>query len=217
MLSAAFLLGHRKRLGTFSGTFGSCSCGNVACADFAAGALSPPCQGTALCCCGLLHANVLLTRSPVARLCLEMRSWVTRLLAPGDEGTRSDRADKDLCGVSGGRGDSFGMPAGMSTESFGLGQNEATCAGQATVGEGTSWLQAYTRNCLQDVESVLQRWTVVPKAEDYWRNRLNGECIFTSAAPLRASLGLACAQATTLAAQVFGKGNPRSRAGRTRA
>ena len=34
---------------------------------------------------------------------------------------------------------------------------------------------------------------------------------------LRASLGLACAQATTLAAQVFGKGNPRSRAGRTRA
>ena len=32
---------------------------------------------------------------------------------------------------------------------------------------------------------------------------------------MRASLGLACAQATTLAAQVFGKGNPRSRAGRT--
>ena len=34
---------------------------------------------------------------------------------------------------------------------------------------------------------------------------------------MRASLGLACAQATTLAAQVFGKGNPRSRAGRTSA
>ena len=33
----------------------------------------------------------------------------------------------------------------------------------------------------------------------------------------RASFGLACAQATTLAAQVFGKGNPRSRAGRTSA
>ena len=32
----------------------------------------------------------------------------------------------------------------------------------------------------------------------------------------RASFGLACAQATTLAAQVFGKGNPRSRAGRSR-
>ena len=32
---------------------------------------------------------------------------------------------------------------------------------------------------------------------------------------MRASLGLACAQATTLAAQVFGQGNPRSRAGRT--
>ena len=31
---------------------------------------------------------------------------------------------------------------------------------------------------------------------------------------LRASLGLACAQATTLSSQVFGKGNPRSRAGR---
>ena len=31
---------------------------------------------------------------------------------------------------------------------------------------------------------------------------------------MRASLGLACAQATTLASQVFGKGNPRSRAGR---
>ena len=34
---------------------------------------------------------------------------------------------------------------------------------------------------------------------------------------MRASLGLACAQATTLASQVFGKGNPRSRAGRTSA
>ena len=34
---------------------------------------------------------------------------------------------------------------------------------------------------------------------------------------MRASLGLACAQATTLAAQIFGKGNPRSRAGRTSA
>jgi gamma-glutamylcyclotransferase (GGCT)/AIG2-like uncharacterized protein YtfP len=34
---------------------------------------------------------------------------------------------------------------------------------------------------------------------------------------MRASLGLACAQATTLAAQVFGKGNPRSRAGRSSA
>ena len=34
---------------------------------------------------------------------------------------------------------------------------------------------------------------------------------------MRASLGLACAQATTLAAQVFGQGNPRSRAGRTSA
>ena len=34
---------------------------------------------------------------------------------------------------------------------------------------------------------------------------------------MRASFGLACAQATTLAAQVFGKGNPRSRAGRTSA
>jgi gamma-glutamylcyclotransferase (GGCT)/AIG2-like uncharacterized protein YtfP len=32
---------------------------------------------------------------------------------------------------------------------------------------------------------------------------------------MRASFGLACAQATTLAAQVFGQGNPRSRAGRT--
>ena len=31
---------------------------------------------------------------------------------------------------------------------------------------------------------------------------------------MRASLGLACAQATTLSSQVFGKGNPRSRAGR---
>ena len=31
---------------------------------------------------------------------------------------------------------------------------------------------------------------------------------------MRASLGLACAQATTLASQGFGKGNPRSRAGR---
>ena len=29
---------------------------------------------------------------------------------------------------------------------------------------------------------------------------------------MRASLGLACAQATTLSSQVFGKGNPRSRA-----
>ena len=34
---------------------------------------------------------------------------------------------------------------------------------------------------------------------------------------MRASFGLACAQATTLAAQVFGKDNPRSRAGRSRA
>ena len=34
---------------------------------------------------------------------------------------------------------------------------------------------------------------------------------------MRASFGLACAQATTLAAQVFGKDNPRSRAGRTSA
>ena len=34
---------------------------------------------------------------------------------------------------------------------------------------------------------------------------------------MRASLGLACAQATTLASQVFGKGNPRPRAGRTSA
>ena len=136
MLSAAFLLGHRKRLGTFSGTFGSCSCGNVACADFAAGASSPPCQGTALCCCGLLHANVLLTRPPVARLCLEMRSWVTRLLAPGDEGTRSDRADKDLCGVSGGRGDSFGMPAGMSTESLWTGPERSDLCGP-----GYGWRQ----------------------------------------------------------------------------
>ena len=34
---------------------------------------------------------------------------------------------------------------------------------------------------------------------------------------MRASLGLACAQATTLSSQVFGKGNPRSRAGRTSA
>ena len=33
---------------------------------------------------------------------------------------------------------------------------------------------------------------------------------------MRASLGLACAQATTLSSQVFGKGNPRSRAGRPR-
>ena len=31
---------------------------------------------------------------------------------------------------------------------------------------------------------------------------------------MRASLGLACAQATTLSSQVFGKGNSRSRAGR---
>ena len=31
---------------------------------------------------------------------------------------------------------------------------------------------------------------------------------------MRASLGLACAQATTLSSQVFGKGNLRSRAGR---
>ena len=31
---------------------------------------------------------------------------------------------------------------------------------------------------------------------------------------MRASLGLACAQATILSSQVFGKGNPRSRAGR---
>jgi len=31
---------------------------------------------------------------------------------------------------------------------------------------------------------------------------------------MRACLGLACAQATTLSSQVFGKGNPRSRAGR---
>ena len=30
---------------------------------------------------------------------------------------------------------------------------------------------------------------------------------------MRASLGLACAQASTLSSQVFGKGNPRSRAG----
>ena len=34
---------------------------------------------------------------------------------------------------------------------------------------------------------------------------------------MRASLGLACAQATTLAAQVFGKGNPQSHARRTSA
>ena len=34
---------------------------------------------------------------------------------------------------------------------------------------------------------------------------------------MRASLGLACAQATTLCSQVFGKANPRSRAGRPRA
>ena len=34
---------------------------------------------------------------------------------------------------------------------------------------------------------------------------------------MRASLGLACAQATTLASQVLGKGNPRFRAGRTSA
>ena len=34
---------------------------------------------------------------------------------------------------------------------------------------------------------------------------------------MRASLGLACAQATTLASQVFGKGNPQSRARRTSA
>ena len=33
---------------------------------------------------------------------------------------------------------------------------------------------------------------------------------------MRASLGLACAQATTLSSQVFGKSNPRSRAGRPR-
>ena len=33
---------------------------------------------------------------------------------------------------------------------------------------------------------------------------------------MRASLGFACAQATTLSSQVFGKGNPRSRAGRPR-
>ena len=33
---------------------------------------------------------------------------------------------------------------------------------------------------------------------------------------MRASLGLVCAQATTLSSQVFGKGNPRSRAGRPR-
>ena len=33
---------------------------------------------------------------------------------------------------------------------------------------------------------------------------------------MRASLGLACAQATTLSSQVFGKGNPRSRAARPR-
>ena len=31
---------------------------------------------------------------------------------------------------------------------------------------------------------------------------------------MRASLGLACAQATTLSSRVFGKGPPRSRAGR---
>ena len=31
---------------------------------------------------------------------------------------------------------------------------------------------------------------------------------------MRACLGLACAQATTRSSQVFGKGNPRSRAGR---
>ena len=31
---------------------------------------------------------------------------------------------------------------------------------------------------------------------------------------MRASLGLACARVTTLSSQVFGKGNPRSRAGR---
>ena len=34
---------------------------------------------------------------------------------------------------------------------------------------------------------------------------------------MRASLGLACAQATTLCSQVFGKANPRSSAGRPRA
>ena len=34
---------------------------------------------------------------------------------------------------------------------------------------------------------------------------------------MRASLGLACAQATTLCTQVFGKARPRSRAGRPRA
>ena len=34
---------------------------------------------------------------------------------------------------------------------------------------------------------------------------------------MRASLGLACAQATTLASQVFGNGNPQSRARRARA
>ena len=34
---------------------------------------------------------------------------------------------------------------------------------------------------------------------------------------IRASLGLACAQATTLASQVFGTGNPQSRARRSNA
>ena len=34
---------------------------------------------------------------------------------------------------------------------------------------------------------------------------------------MRASLGLACAQATTLVSQVFGNGNPQSRARRARA
>ena len=34
---------------------------------------------------------------------------------------------------------------------------------------------------------------------------------------MRASLGLACAQAATLCSQVFGKANTRSRAGRSRA
>ena len=41
--------------------------------------------------------------------------------------------------------------------------------------------------------------------------------IYTDFWRMRASLGLACAQATTLVSQVFGNGNPQSRARRARA
>jgi hypothetical protein len=80
---------------------------------------------------------------------------------------------------------------------------------------GTNWLDesepghSVTARVVGELSSILAGGEAIDVDSEAYCWRRSG---FFSR--MRASLGLACAQATTLSSRVFGKGPPRSRAGR---